>query len=145
MNLSDIIEDACSLLEASAQEKGLALRCQIIDRIDLDGDLRLLQRMVANLIDNAIKYTDNGSIELVLRKTDAGNAEISISDTGVGISVQDQPYIFDRFYRCDPSRSQTGAGLGLSFARAVARAHGGEIVVASRPSKGTTFIVNLPA
>jgi heavy metal sensor kinase len=145
VHLSDIIEDACALLEAPAQEKGLALKCRIVDRMHLNADLRLLQRMVANLIDNAIKYTEKGVIELVLRRSGDGRAEISISDTGIGISEEDQQLVFDRFYRCDPSRSQSGSGLGLSFARAVARAHGGDIAVASRPEEGTTFTVKLPA
>jgi heavy metal sensor kinase len=143
VQLNAIIEDACNLLEAPAQEKGLELKCRIVDRIHLRADRRLLQRMVANLIDNAIKYTDKGAIELVLRRYGESHAEISISDTGIGISDEDQQLIFDRFYRCDPSRSQSGSGLGLSFARAVARAHGGDITVASRLAQGTTFTVKL--
>ena len=145
VDLAEIVEDACSLLDASAQEKGLELRCRIIDRISLAADLRLLQRMVANVIDNAIKYTDNGSVELVLRRSDTDLAELGVTDTGSGISEEDQKHIFDRFYRCDPSRSITGAGLGLSFARAVARAHGGDITVTSYPEKGSTFTIRLPA
>jgi signal transduction histidine kinase len=145
VHLPDVVLDACALLEAPAQEKGLALKCRIVDRMNLNADLRLLQRMVANLIDNAIKYTEKGVIELVLRRSGESHAEISISDTGIGISDEDQQLVFDRFYRCDPSRSQSGSGLGLSFARAVARAHGGDITVASRLAEGTTFTVKLPA
>ena len=69
---------------------------------------------------------------------------ISVTDTGIGISEQDLPHIFERFYRCDPSRSQAGTGLGLSFARAVARAHNGDITVNSTPDKGSTFTVVIP-
>ena len=65
-------------------------------------------------------------------------------DTGPGISATDLPHVFERFYRGDPSRSRTGAGLGLSFARAVARAHGGEITAVSAPGGGSTFTVTLP-
>jgi heavy metal sensor kinase len=145
VELGDIIEDACALLQASAQAKGLVLQCRVIDRMAATGDLRLIQRMVANLIDNAIQYTEKGGIELVLRRSGDDRAEISISDTGIGISDEDQQLIFDRFYRCDPSRSESGSGLGLSFARAVARAHGGDISVASRLEKGTIFTVRFPA
>ena len=70
--------------------------------------------------------------------------EIAVKDNGMGISDQDLDHIFERFYRCDPSRSQAGTGLGLSFARAVARAHNGEITAASVPGEGSTFTVRLP-
>ena len=72
-------------------------------------------------------------------------AVISIKDTGVGISQKDLPNIFKRFYQCDRSRSQEGVGLGLSLARAIAQAHGGDITVASKPNMGSTFTVTLPA
>jgi signal transduction histidine kinase len=69
---------------------------------------------------------------------------ITVNDTGIGISKEDLPHIFERFYRCDPSRSQAGTGLGLSFARTVARVHGGDIAVTSIPNQGSTFTVTLP-
>jgi len=75
---------------------------------------------------------------------DNQSALISVKDTGIGISEQDLPHIFERFYRCDPSRSQAGTGLGLSFARAVAQAHNGDITVTSAPNKGSTFTVIIP-
>jgi signal transduction histidine kinase len=80
----------------------------------------------------------------VLQSVGDQTIEISVADTGIGISAQDLPRIFSRFYRCDPSRSAPGAGLGLSLARAIARAHGGDIAVASRPAEGSTFTVMLP-
>jgi signal transduction histidine kinase len=69
---------------------------------------------------------------------------LSVSDTGVGISEKDRPRVFERFYRCDPSRSEAGIGLGLSFARAIARAHGGDITVTSEVGQGSTFTITLP-
>jgi signal transduction histidine kinase len=69
---------------------------------------------------------------------------ITVKDSGIGISEKDMPRIFERFYRCDPSRSEAGIGLGLSFARAIARAHGGDISVTSMTDQGSTFIVTLP-
>jgi len=75
---------------------------------------------------------------------DDTKVSISIKDTGIGISSSDLPHIFERFYRCDQSRSQPGTGLGLSLARAVARVHGGDITVESRLNHGSTFTVNLP-
>jgi len=145
VDLAAIVRDACSLFETPAQVKGLGLNCDIQAPMVLAGDLRLIQRMMANLVDNAIKYTDKGSVEVVLRSIGTNQAEISVTDTGVGISAEDQPHIFERFYRCDPSRSKSGTGLGLSFARAVARAHGGDIKLKSQPRQGATFTVTLPA
>ena len=69
---------------------------------------------------------------------------VSIKDTGIGISSKDLSHIFERFYRCDQSRSQAGIGLGLSLAGAIARAHGGDITVTSAPSQGSTFTITLP-
>ena len=73
-----------------------------------------------------------------------GSVAITVQDTGIGISAADLPRIFERFYRCDQSRSVAGTGLGLSLARAIARAHGGDISVSSRPGEGATFSVTLP-
>jgi signal transduction histidine kinase len=105
----------------------------------------MIQRMIANLLDNAIKYTPaGGSIEVTISTGTNDAVAIAVKDTGVGISEKDMPRIFERFYRCDPSRSEAGIGLGLSFARAIARAHGGDISVFSKPGKGSTFTVTFP-
>lgn len=104
----------------------------------------MIQRMLSNLVDNAIKYTPpGGSVNVTLGESD-GEVVISVKDTGIGISPNDLPRIFERFYRCDQSRSQGGIGLGLSLARAIARAHGGDIKVTSTLNEGSTFVVTLP-
>ncbi len=109
------------------------------------GDTRLIQRMLANLLDNAIKYTPSGgAVSVSARRDSLQRTVIEVSDTGPGISEADLPHIFERFYRGDPSRSQAGAGLGLCFARAVAHAHGGEITAASLQT-GSVFWVTIPA
>jgi len=109
------------------------------------GDIRLIQRMLANLLDNAIKYTPAGGAVAVAVGANADDSvSIVVKDSGIGIFEKDLPHIFERFYRGDPSRSQAGAGLGLSFARAVARAHGGEITVENSQPSGATFRVELP-
>ena len=105
----------------------------------------MIQRMISNLLDNAVKYTPaGGNIRVAARLSNPQTIQIAIKDTGIGISAADMPHIFERFYRCDPSRSRAGTGLGLSFARAIARAHGGEITVSSAPNKGSIFTVVLP-
>jgi signal transduction histidine kinase len=101
--------------------------------------------MLSNLLDNAIKYTPSGgTVSVSVSENDERYVVITVKDTGIGISPDDLPRIFDRFYRCDQSRSQSGIGLGLSLARAIVRAHGGDITVASILNQGSTFTVTLP-
>ena len=145
MDIAGLIHDACDLFQSSAEDKNHKLVCKAPEKLSLYGDMRLIQRMIANLLDNAIKYTpSNGSIYVELCSIENQSVQVSVTDTGIGISQQDLPHIFERFYRCDPSRSQTGTGLGLSFARAVARAHNGDITVDSTLDKGSTFTVIIP-
>lgn len=108
------------------------------------GDSTRLQRVIANLLDNAVKFTaPGGEVVLSIRATST-NALLSLRDSGAGIDRGDISRIFDRFYRGDRSRSTPGNGLGLSFALAIVRAHGGDIAVESSPGKGSTFTVRLP-
>ena len=86
----------------------------------------MIQRLLSNLLDNAIKYTPSGGSVTVSLEEKGEHLVISVKDTGIGISPGDLPHIFERFYRCDQSRSQVGIGLGLSLARAIARAHEGD-------------------
>ncbi len=115
-----------------------------IDQVCVMGDSDRLKQLMWNLVSNATKYTPaGGEVHLRLSKDD-GWARFEVQDTGVGISPRELPYIFDRFYRVDKSRSQSGSGLGLSIARYIAQAHGGSIEVASEVDQGTTFAVLLP-
>ena len=104
----------------------------------------MIQRMISNLLDNAIKYTPSGGSVTVFMNENNTQVVVSVKDTGCGISSNDLPHIFERFYRCDQSRSQSGIGLGLSLARAIARAHGGDITADSLPNQGSTFTITLP-
>ena len=144
IDLAGLVREACELFEPTAEDKGVTLSCDVPERSRLVGDTRMIQRMLSNLLDNAIKYTPSG-----------GSVTVSVSENdepghclgqryGIGISPSDLPRIFERFYRCDQSRSQAGIGLGLSLARAIARAHGGDITVTSTPNQGSTFTVTLP-
>jgi signal transduction histidine kinase len=145
MDLAVVVRDACELFSALAEDKEVRLACHCPRPVFIFGDIRMIQRMIANLLDNAVKYTPaGGKIEVTLDDDPGRPVRLMVKDTGIGIAAEDQPRVFDRFYRCDPSRSQPGTGLGLSLARAVARAHQGELTLESQPQRGSTFTVSLP-
>jgi heavy metal sensor kinase len=144
IDLAGVVQEACRLFEPTAEDKGIALSCHFPDESHFLGDMQMIQRMLSNLLDNAIKYTPpGGSVSVSVVEND-GRVVVSVKDTGIGISPKDLPHIFERFYRCDESRSQTGIGLGLSLARAIARGHGGDITTTSNPNQGSTFTITLP-
>jgi signal transduction histidine kinase len=146
IDIAGLVQDAGRLFETSARDKDLHLSVTAGDPCCvINGDARMLQRMVANLLDNAIRYTpQGGQIDITVQPTPGGDVAVIFQDTGIGIRAADLPRIFERFFRCDPSRSASGTGLGLSLAQAVAMAHGGEITVQSEPGQGSTFQVLLP-
>lgn len=147
VDLTSLLADACDLFQPAAEDGRISLTCQFPHvPVYLKGDVRLLQRMIANLLDNAIKYTPpDGTVHMDMRhQKTTGAIQIRVHDSGIGIASDEQPYIFDRFYRGDASRSKPGNGLGLSLARAVAKAHGGDITVFSHLDKGSEFMVSLP-
>ena len=112
----------------------------------ISADKGMIKQLMRILVDNAIKYTPaGGSITLGVRR-DGSSCYLSVTDTGAGISAEDLPKVFDRFYRCDEARkSQTsGHGLGLSIARIIVSAHGGHLRVRSKVGVGTTFTACLP-
>jgi len=145
VDLTQIAKEACDLFQPMAADKGVDLSCEEMDAAFLQGDKSLLQRMVANLVDNAIKYTPaGGGVHVSVQAGEGAEVVLTVTDTGAGMSATELPYIFERFYRCDPSRSTTGAGLGLSLAKAIVQAHRGRIQVESEAGKGSTFQVLLP-
>lgn len=144
IDITALVQDACELFEPVAEDKHILLTVATISDCHTRGNTQQLQRMLANLLDNAVKYTlDGGRIETALA-LDKDHITITVSDNGIGISESSLARIFDRSYRCDASRSESGFGLGLSLARAIARSHGGDITVASIPDEGSTFTVTLP-
>jgi signal transduction histidine kinase len=143
VDLVAIVIDACDLFQTIAEDRKIALHTDLPLQCLIQGDLQRLQRVVANLLDNALKYTLAGGQVLIRLVDEEQRVYLSMIDTGVGISVEESPKIFQRFYRCDWSRSEYGNGLGLSLALAFVRAHGGDINVRSTPGKGSTFTVVL--
>ena len=147
LSLNETVNDCARAAQVLATRKGVRLKtANESASIVLQGDKELLQRLILNLLDNAVKYTPaGGEISFALTRHN-GNAQIVVRDTGIGIPQSDQLHVFDRFYRVDKARSRAlgGAGLGLSIARWIVDAHGGKIEVQSAPGQGSTFTVELP-
>ena len=140
-------KQACELFQPVAEDRGIELIMQPENVAGIvNGNEKMLQRMIANLLDNALKYADCGGKVIVGLSVDSvpGMVCLTVTDTGSGIEDRDLPHIFERFYRADQTRGTSGAGLGLSLALAVARVHGGRIEVKSKPGRGSTFKVILP-
>jgi signal transduction histidine kinase len=145
VDLVDLLEEACDLFQPIAEDKQIALSVQSSDATCLvEGEPANLQRMVANLLDNALKYTAEGGRVAVALNASRNEAVIVFEDNGIGISEENLPRIFDRFYRCDKSRHQSGKGLGLSLVKAVVQDLGGNIHVSSQYGHGTVITVSLP-
>jgi len=144
VDMAGVIQGACELFQPIAENKGVDLISKVFNSVFVSGNIRGLQRMIVNLLENAIKYTPSGGSVTISLHNDIGQIVIAIHDTGIGISEEDLPRIFKRLYRCDTSRSQPGFGLGLSLAMAVARAHGGDISAVSTIGEGSIFTVRLP-
>ena len=150
MDLAYAIREASSDMEVMARRRDLTLEARIPASCRILGDYEAIRRLISILLDNAIKFTPSGGDILVTLEIDDSfgrkTAVIRVRDTGVGISSDDLPRVFDRFYRTskDRSRETGGAGLGLSIAQSIVTRHGGEIFAESAVGKGTTFQVQLP-
>lgn len=145
IDLGHAIAEIGDLFAPAAEDKGLRFNCDVPRGLRVHGDVVRLNRAFANIIDNAIKYTPAGGTVGISAALEPRQLRILVTDTGIGIPASEQSRVFARFYRGDKSRSDAGNGLGLSLARAIIRAHGGEITVQSNPGEGTAFTVVLPA
>ncbi|MEO7109040.1 MAG: ATP-binding protein [Polyangiaceae bacterium] len=141
--LDQLAREVIETYELVAEERGVRVVSHL-EPTQVLGDAMRLRQLLANLVDNALKYTPNGGLVEVFTKLAENKGEIVVQDTGIGISKADQPRIFDRLYRGDRSRTQPGLGLGLSFVKAIADAHHATIRIDSEPEKGTTVVVSFP-
>lgn len=142
-SVKEIIEDAIDKLKPIALENKIKISSKI-EKIEIEGDRKSLVELFVILLDNAIKYSRQNSTVKILANKEDNKAIVSVSDEGIGIDRKDMPYIFDRFYRAEKSRSKedvSGYGLGLSIAKKIVEMHQGAITVKSEKGKGTTFTV----
>lgn len=147
VQLEEIVANVVKIRNQSAVNKGLTFITENVKPAKVKGSKDLLERMITNVIDNAIRYTPSGGRIGVLLTEIQNTIKLEIRDTGIGIHDESLPYIFDRFYVVDKSRSREtgGSGLGLSIVKWITDNHGAEIEVKSKMNKGTSFIIKFPS
>lgn len=144
VDLSVLVDEVVDLYNYVAEDKGVTVSVRAVERLCLPGDRSRLRQVIANLVDNAIKYTPrDGRVEIETHQKDH-HAIVLVRDSGVGIPADEIGRIWDRLYRGDKSRSQRGLGLGLSFVKAVVEAHRGSVEVSSNPRTGSSFSLHFP-
>jgi two-component system, OmpR family, phosphate regulon sensor histidine kinase PhoR len=147
IDVTTLVGEALEGVAGAAAARGIALRTELApDATTLRGDPLAVRQVLGNLVQNAVRYTERGSVTVVTRR--AGDSiEIAVRDTGIGIPPEHLPRIFERFYRVDAGRSRTvgGTGLGLAIVRHLVEAHGGSVAAESAPGEGTTITARFPS
>jgi heavy metal sensor kinase len=149
LNLCDVARDLVEQFQIPAEAAGVRLTADLAGGCAVEADRVQLERMITNLLSNALKFTPEGGEVRLMVQSGAENAEIVVEDNGRGIPAEYLPHIFDRFYRVPGSGTapgpEQGLGLGLSFVAWIVKAHDGTIDVDSTPGKGTRFTIKLPS
>jgi heavy metal sensor kinase len=145
--LDTIAANVADDLRPLASEKGVALRVDVAEPLLVHGDPLALERLVFNLVENAIYYTPRGGKVTVRVVREGGRIDLAVEDTGIGIALEEIPQLYNRFFRSQAARRMRpeGSGIGLPVVAAIARLHGADIDVASGPGAGTRFVVSFPA
>ena len=143
--LAPLVAEIVELFELVAEDKGITQTTEVPVDLVCFADRNRLRQVLANLLDNALKYTPSGGNVKISAHVGVDGVVIACQDSGIGIFAEDVAKIWDRLYRADKSRSQRGLGLGLSLVRAFMNAHGGRAEVQSTPGQGSTFILYLPS
>ncbi|MFU8861062.1 MAG: sensor histidine kinase [Cyclonatronaceae bacterium] len=145
--IAELVQDLVLQYKPEAGKKNIRLHAELPENLPaVYADIELVERAISNLIDNAIRYTPEGGEVYIKPVNNPNYVQIEVKDTGKGISVEDLPHIFNRFYRADKSRGGTdgsGAGLGLAIAKKILELHGSDLDVTSRLNEGTSFRFNL--
>jgi signal transduction histidine kinase len=144
LDLNEICNDIVNLYEIVADQKEIKIILNTDSNIRIYADKKKLRQVVANLLDNAIKYSPENSEIKIITSQDSENAFIKICDQGIGISENDMPHIWKRLYRGENGRHEKGMGLGLSLVKSIILAHQGEIIVENNGGPGSIFLVRLP-
>ncbi len=144
VDVAHVLRDTASLYEDLADDKGVTLTVEPPQGVHVSADYARLRQALANLLDNAGKYTPPGGAITLTARADASEVVFEVRDTGAGIPPAEQSRIWDRLYRGDAGRTERGLGLGLSLVRAIAEAHGGRAEVTSEPGRGSAFRLALP-
>jgi two-component system, OmpR family, sensor kinase len=146
--LEPMVREVVETARLLGEEAGVQIEAPRLDVAQVRGDEMRLRQLFLNLVTNAIKYTPRGGTVTISMAVSDETAQFSVKDTGIGIAAADLPYIFDRFWRADRSRSRAsergGFGLGLAICQWIAHAHGGSLTVQSRLGRGSTFTALLP-
>ncbi len=144
IRLDTLVGGVCGRLTALAENKSIALYTDL-EPVEMQGDSMRLEQIIVNLVENAIKYTDEGSVSVSVSE-EGEWAVFTVKDTGIGIPEESIEHLFERFYRVDKARSRStgGTGLGLSITEKLINLHGGSIEVRSKLGEGSTFTVQLP-
>src|SRR5207249_5704373 len=147
LDFAELARTTADQMKLLAEEKRISLTSDGSEPVEVEADPSRLKQVVVNLLDNAIKYTpEGGSVSISVTRRD-DHAILEVADSGLGISADDLPHVFERFYRADKARSRQmgGTGLGLSIVRSICQAHGGRVTVNSAEGRGSLFRVQLPA
>jgi two-component system phosphate regulon sensor histidine kinase PhoR len=147
VDLERLIRDVTGMFTHRAGTQGIQIVLDIPAALPpITADAYLLEQVLVNLIDNALKYTEQGEVRVTCAREGPGRVRIEIADTGIGIPAESLPRVFERFYVVDKSRSRKlgGTGLGLAIAKHIVQSHDGTIEVQSTVGKGTRFTVRLP-
>lgn len=144
VDLAGMLRKLVADFREAFEEAGIALSAEIAGSATIYGNPLQVERIVANLLENALRYTLRGGSVTVEVRRHGADLQVVVCDTGVGIAPEHLERIFERFWRADPLRSPEGSGLGLAIARALARRHGGDVTVTSRVGRGSSFIAAFP-
>ena len=144
MDITAVTADFCEFMQVAFEAKELDFTVELPgEPIFINADKKMFQRLLSNLLENALKFTDKGFTALRLRPEE-GVLKLSVADSGCGIPRKELPLVFKRFFRSDTSRHLQGNGLGLSLVKAIVKAHKWEIEVASTQGEGSVFTVTIP-
>ena len=143
-DVADLVRQTVDLYEDVAEERGVEIVTSVADALIVPLDRNRMRQVLANLLDNALKYTPRGGRVQIAAARDGTDAVITVTDTGVGSPAEELPHIWNRLYRGDKSRSTRGLGLGLSLVKAIVEAHRGRVRVESAPGAGARFQLRLP-